>query len=80
MQSALDQAITDASVAEATYSADVASVATIEAAIETATAPLAPAQAQAAKDAETFNAALDALSAAALASKVTVPNSIVGQP
>ena len=56
--------------AEATYSADVTNVATIETAIATATAPLTAAQTQAATDATAFNASLDALSAAALAAKV----------
>lgn len=70
MQSALDAAITTAAAAEATYSADVSNVATIRAAIESATTPLAPAEAQQATDATAFNAALDALSLAALAAKV----------
>jgi|HubBroStandDraft_2_1064218.scaffolds.fasta_scaffold193677_3 hypothetical protein len=70
MQSALDQAITTASAAEATYTADSLTVSNIEAAIETATSPLAPAQATVATDATAFNASLDALSAAALAAKV----------
>ena len=73
MQSALDQAITTASAAEATYSADVSNVAAIQTAIATATAPLAPAQAQDATDAVAFNAALQALSTAALAAQVPVP-------
>lgn len=75
MQSALDQAITTASAAEATYEADVTNVSNIEAAIQTATAPLAPAQAQMATDATAFNAALQALSTAALAAQVPVPGS-----
>jgi hypothetical protein len=70
MQSQLDQAITNASAAEATYTADAGNVAAIETAIQTATAPLAPAQAQMSTDAVAFNAALDALSQAALAAKV----------
>jgi len=70
MQSRLDQAITAAGAAEATYSADVNAVATIQTAIETATAPLAPAQAQLKTDTDAFNTALDALSAAALAAKI----------
>lgn len=69
----LDQAINAASAAEATYNADVAAVNNIQTAISTATGPLAQAQAQAVSDAQAFNAALDALSAAALAAKVTVP-------
>ena len=71
MNSPLDNAITAAAAAEATYSADVTNVATIQTAIETATAPLAAAQTQANTDAIAFNASLDALSAAALAAKVT---------
>jgi hypothetical protein len=70
MQSALDQAITTASAAEATYVADEAAVANIQSAIATATAPLAAAQTQASTDAVAFNAALQALSAAALAAQV----------
>ena len=70
MQSALDAAITTAAAAEATYNADVATVATIQTAIQQATSPLEPAQTQAATDAAAFNQALDALSEAALAAKV----------
>ena len=70
MQSILDKAITDASAAEATYSADSANVETIKTAIEAATSPLAPAVAQQATDAVAFNSALDALSVAALSAKV----------
>lgn len=70
MQSALDQAITAASAAEATYQADVNNVATIQANIEAATSPLAPAQAQAATDGVAYNASLDALISAATAAKV----------
>ena len=73
MQSALDQAITDASAAEATYAADVNNVNSIQTSIDTATAPLAPAKAQLATDATTFNAKLDALAAAATGAKVPVP-------
>lgn len=67
---ALDIAFVAASAAEATYLADTANVAMIETNIAAATSPLAPAQALVANDAAAFNAALDALSAAALASKV----------
>ncbi len=70
MQSALDQAITEAAAAEATYSADVANIATIQTAIDQATSPLAPAQDKQKTDAVAFNAALDALAAAATAAKV----------
>ena len=70
MNTPLDNAITAAAAAEATYQADVTNVATIETNIETATAPLAPAQAQLGTDALAFNASLDALSSAALAAKV----------
>ena len=72
MQSTLDQAITDAAAKEATYGADVTNVATIQTAIDSATAPLAPAQQQLAADATAFNASLDALAAAATAAKVPV--------
>ena len=70
MNTALDQAITAASAAEATYSADSQTVTNIQTAIEAATSPLAAAQATVATDATAFNASLDALSAAALAAKV----------
>jgi hypothetical protein len=72
MNTPLDNAITTAAAAEATYSADVQSVGTIQTAIATATAPLAPAQAQLATDATAFNAALDQLSAAALGAKIPI--------
>lgn len=71
MNSALDNAITAVAAAEATYISDVANVSAIETAIATATAPLAPASAQLGTDAASFNEKLDALSAAALAAKVT---------
>lgn len=72
MQSDLDQAISAAAAAEATYSADVANVSTIEAAITAAETPLPAAQAQVSTDATAYNAALDVLIAAATAAKVTV--------
>ena len=71
MNTALDNAITAAAAAEATYQADVDNVATIQTAISTATAPLPAAQAKAGADAAKFNEALDALAAAATAAKVT---------
>lgn len=61
MQSPIDQAITAASAAEATYNSDVANVATIETAITAATTPLAPAQAQLATDQAAYVTALQAL-------------------
>lgn len=67
---ALDQAIQATTAAEATYVADSASVTNIKTSIETATAPLAAAEATVAVDVTAFNDALDALSAAALAAKV----------
>lgn len=70
MTSALDQAINAASAAEATYNADVANVANIQTAIDTATQPLAPAQAQLATDKAAFNAALDTLASAATSAKI----------
>ncbi len=70
MQSNLDAAITATAAAEATYVADSDNVATIEAAIEAATSPLAPAKEKQATDAASFNKSLDDLSAAALAAKV----------
>ena len=86
MQSALDQAITDASTSEATYIADTGAVQGIQAnieaattsaqtAIQAATAPLADAQAKVVNDAVDFNAKLDALAAAAQAAKVPIPGS-----
>lgn len=72
MNTPLDNSITAAAAAEATYAADVTNVQTIQTAIETATAPLAPAQAQLSTDAVAFNKALDDLAAAATAAKVTV--------
>jgi hypothetical protein len=74
MNTQLDTALQAAAAAEATYNADVANCATIQTSISTATAPLAPAQAQLSTDASAFNATLDALSAAALAAKVPLPN------
>ena len=70
MQSALDQAITDAAAAEATYQSDLDNLATIQTAIDTATSPLAPAQAKLATDAAAYNAKLDALIVAATAAKI----------
>lgn len=71
MQSALDAAITDTSAKEATLTADQGSLANIQTAIATATSPLAPAQALVSADVIAFNASLDALSAAALAAKIS---------
>lgn len=71
MGTPLDQAITAAAAAEATYEADVQNVASIEIAITTATAPLAAAQSQENTDAVAFNAALTNLAAAANAAMVT---------
>ena len=67
----LDQAIADATATESAYRSHVDEVSQIEAAIATATQPLSAAQATVAADAAAFNAALDALSAAALAAKVS---------
>lgn len=74
MDTPLDNAITAAAAAEATFSSDTTNVANIQTAISAATTPLAPAQAQLASDAVAFNNALDALAAAAIASKVTLPS------
>ena len=70
MQSPLDQAITNAAAAEATYNADVANVSNIQSAITTATTPLAPAQTQLATDAAAYNAALQSLITAAQAAMI----------
>ncbi len=69
----LDDAIKDAASKEGAYNADVANVANIEAAIDAAGSSLPAAKDQLSADAVAFNASLDALSQAALASKVTVP-------
>ena len=61
MQSPIDQAITAAAAAESTYNSDLANVASIETAIEAATSPLAPAQAQLATDTATYVTALQTL-------------------
>jgi hypothetical protein len=73
VQSALDQAITDASTAEATYLSSAANVSSIQTAIAAATTPLAPAQTQLASDAANFNAKLAALAAAATAAEIPIP-------
>lgn len=73
-QTALDQAITAAAAAEATYVADSSTVANINVAIAAATSPLSAAEAQVAADAAVFNTSLQALSAAALAAQVAVPS------
>ena len=70
MQTDLDLKLAAVSAAEATYTADVANVTNIQTAIATATSPLAPAQAQVQTDAQAFNAAIDAASAALLAAKI----------
>ena len=74
MNTDLDNAIVAASAAEATYTADVQNVATIQTSIDQATQPLAPAQAKLATDAAAFNTTMDALSQAALAAKVPIPS------
>ena len=75
MGTPLDQAIANASAAEATYTGDINNVANINTAIATATAPLGPAQAQLTSDTLAYNAALNALSQAALAAIVPVSGS-----
>ena len=88
MQSNLDLAITKAAASEATYNADSSNVVNIQAeivsatsnaqtAIETATAPLAPAVALQGADAVTLNQDLDALSVAALAAKVPTGTAVL---
>jgi hypothetical protein len=72
MNSPLDNAITAAAAAEATYNTDVTNVANIETSIATATAPLAPAQAQLGTDGAAFKASLIALSDAALAQAAAI--------
>jgi hypothetical protein len=73
MLTPLDSASGAAATAEATYLADLANVAAIQAAIDSTTNPLAPAQAQMATDAATYNTTLDALATAAIAAKVPIP-------
>jgi hypothetical protein len=58
MTDALTAALTAVSAAEATYLADQNNVASIQASIETATWPLAPAQAQVAADAQAYSNAV----------------------
>lgn len=70
MQSQLDQAITAASAAEATYVADQTTVTNIQAAIAAASSPLAPAQAQVATDVKAYNDSLSALISAAQAAMI----------
>jgi hypothetical protein len=57
----LDQAVSAVTAAEATYNADLATVANIETAIETATAPLSGAQATVATDTANYISALQTL-------------------
>jgi hypothetical protein len=76
----IDQAITDAAAAEATYNADVSNVASIQAAADAASAPLPAAQAKLVTDAIAYNNKLDVLSVSALAGKVPVPESAASGP
>jgi hypothetical protein len=71
----LDSAIADAAAKEATYSADLQNVSSIQISISQASSGLVPAQAQLATDAKAYNDSLDALISAATAAKVTIPNS-----
>jgi hypothetical protein len=57
---------------ESAYNTDATNVATIQTAIQTATAPLVGAEAQQNTDAIAYNAALQNLSAVALAAQVPV--------
>lgn len=74
MPTTLDQAIQAVTAAEATYNADLATVANIQTAITTATAPLAAAETTVTTDVTTYNSALDALIAAATSAKITPPS------
>jgi hypothetical protein len=67
MNTDLDNALTAVTAAEATYNADVANVATIQTAIDTATAPLTPAKQLAATDGANFVSALKNLASVATA-------------
>jgi hypothetical protein len=58
MTTPLDDAINTAAKAEATYLADLGNVGAIQAAIDTATNPLAPAQAQLATDTGSYKQTL----------------------
>jgi hypothetical protein len=71
MTTALDQAVATAQAAEAAYNSDVTNIANIQAAVASASAPLAGAQTQLGSDTVAFVTALQAVSAAALA-EVTV--------
>lgn len=73
MSNTLDQALQALAAAEATYNADLASIINIQTAIDTATAPMAPAQAQAVTDGEAYVAAGNAAIAAIQAAIGTVP-------
>lgn len=72
MTPTLDQAVTAVTAAEATYNADVNNVATIEANVSTASAPLPAAQAQVATDQTAYVSALNDLVAAAQAKIATL--------
>jgi hypothetical protein len=69
----LDTLSAAAAQAEQAYTTDQTTITSIQASIDTATAPLLPMETQLATDAVAFNASLDALSAGALAAKVPVP-------
>jgi hypothetical protein len=72
MQTPLDAAISAAAVAEATYTADLNNVASIQSAIASATSPLEAAQAQLAADSVAFAGALSVLGAAAQAAELAL--------
>lgn len=72
-QTALDQAIAAAQAAEQAFLADQSNIVSIQAAITAASAPLAAAQTQLNTDTAAYNAALQALSVAALAAVVPAP-------
>lgn len=73
MNTPLDNAITAAAAAEATYQSDVSNVQTIQTAIDAAELPLDGAKATLAQDAAAYNKTLDDLIQAASDAKIKLP-------
>lgn len=70
MTTEIDQAMANVQSAEATLNADKQTVEAIQAAIDTATAPLAAAQTAVANDIAAFNGAIDTAVGALQAAKI----------
>jgi hypothetical protein len=70
MPTTLENAMADAATIKAAYAADLVAIAKIEADVQNAGLPLASAQTQAQNRRAALNACMDALAAAAVASKV----------